>query len=341
MDEYGQQYEGDFVEDFEALIGDLAGEADYETGGGRRRYGDLNLESYEEEVDQEYDQEVDQEFDQEYDQEVDQESEVIGPDTRRRVFRTSKAPFRYVCNLEYDVPGIGRRSICSGSLIGPRTVLTAGHCLEDMDPKRMRVIPGRNGTLEPLAATAATGFVIFPGYSGATATDVGIIHLADPIGNAVGYWTAAYKKNKGDNIGTSIISGGLPVAAGKLKVNLSGYPADMPSLRKYGCRDPKAPANRCRHSGLGDKKRSTLCGTHQHRAYNLTVRLSGRILHYLNDTCPGHSGSPVWVKRHPSKGGRVLVGVHIAGDNPSEPGVANRAVFIDSAVRKFIVDNTK
>ena len=56
---------------------------------------------------------------------------------------------------------------------------------------------------------------------------------------------------------------------------------------------------------------------------------------------PGHSGSPVWVRRHPSKGGRVLVAVHISRDDPTFPDKANRAVFIDKDVRKFIVSNTK
>jgi hypothetical protein len=205
----------------------------------------------------------------------------------------------------------------------------------------MRVMPGRDGTLDPLPSTTAVRFIPFPGYAAVSPTDIAIIHLADPIGTSVGFWTRAYAKNKGDAIGTSIISGALPLAAGKLKVNLSGYPADMPSAAKYRCRDPKRPANRCRHSLLSDKKRSNLCGTYQYRAYDLTVRLSGRILHYLDDTCPGHSGCPVWVRRHPTKGGRVLVGVHISGDDPAIAGKANRAVFLDDTVRKWIASNIK
>ena len=50
------------------------------------------------------------------------------------------------------------------------------------------------------------------------------------------------------------------------------------------------------------------------------------MLTYLNDTCPGHSGSPVWVRRHPSMGGRVLVGVHSgAAPRPREPRRAPHA----------------
>ncbi|HEX9669204.1 MAG TPA: trypsin-like serine protease [Thermoanaerobaculia bacterium] len=309
-------------------IGDLdleeehgfAEEFEGETG---RRIGDLDLE-------------------EPYALEAERESEIIPPrDTRVFVTTTTAAPFRYICNFEYDLPGIGRRSICTGTLIGPRTVLTAGHCLAGLDPRRMRVIPGRNGRLEPLPATQAVRFILAPGFRSSSPTDYGIIHLAHPIGARVGYWTLATRRNPGDSVGTSISSGTLPLPAGRLKVNLSGYPADKPSGTTYFCRDPRRPLNRCRHSLLGDRRRGVLCGTYQYRAYDLTVRLAGGVLHYLNDTCPGHSGSPVWVRRSPDMGGRVLVGIHVAGDDPSTTGKANRAVFITSMVRSFIAANIR
>ena len=176
----------------------------------------------------------------------------------------------------------------------------------------MRVIPGRNGSLEPLPATRATKLILFPGFVPATGTDIGIIHLADPIGNTVGYWTSGHALHPGDAIGTSILAGALPLPAGTLRVNVCGYPGDKPGG-----------------------------GTVQYRAYNLSVRLVGRMLHHVADTYPGHSGSPVWVRRDPTRGGRVLIGVHVAGDDPSYRGKANRAVLIDSTVRRFIIANTK
>lgn len=169
------------------------------------------------------------------------DSELIGVDTRKRVRKTTTAPFRCVCNLEYDVPRVGRRSMCSGTLIGPRTVLTSGDCLAGLVASRMRVAPGRTGTLEPLPATGATRFVLFPGSAGSSSTDIGIIHLPDPIGNTVGYWTRSYSRSSRDPVGTSILAGPLPLPAGKLELNLSGYAADKPAGSKNGCTSSSSP----------------------------------------------------------------------------------------------------
>ncbi|HJW92883.1 MAG TPA: trypsin-like serine protease [Thermoanaerobaculia bacterium] len=225
---------------------------------------------------------------------VEGELEVIGRDTRVRVLDTTVEPFRYICNLEYN-----GRPLCSGTLIGPRTVLTAGHCVSGFDAKKMRIIPGRNGTLEPLPATRATTVIPYPRYAPATETDIGIIHLADPIGSTVGHWK-------------SILSGALPLPPDRLPVNISGYPGDKPGG-----------------------------GTFQWRSFNLAMRRIGRMLHHLADSYPGHSGSPVWVRRDPSLGGRILIAVHVAGDDPSVRGKANRAVLIDATVRRWIAANTK
>ena len=103
--------------------------------------GDLDLE--EEYSDEEHEREMggrigDLDLEDPIVFEEDREFEIIPPqDTRVLVTKTTDAPFRYVCNFEYDLPAIGRRSICTGTLIGPRTVLTAGHCLASLDPKRM------------------------------------------------------------------------------------------------------------------------------------------------------------------------------------------------------------
>ena len=241
----------------------------------------------------------------------EQDSEVIGEDTRVQVSDTTVGPYRYICQLEYSGPGGG--FLCSGTLIGPRTVLTAGHCIRQDDgrlltaPANMIVTPGRNGANKPYGSARAAKFIPFTASPGAQGTDVGIIQLATPIGATVGYWTRNWSKSKVDPIGRSILRGSLPVDPGKLKVNLSGYPGDKP---------------------LGTPWRS----------YDFTKDIEGGVLSYVNDTYGGHSGCPVWVRRAPENGGRVLVAVHVAG---SRAAGRNYGVLINSAILKFIIANTK
>jgi glutamyl endopeptidase len=262
---------------------------------------------------------------------------VLGRDTRWRVNQTTAAPFRYICNLEYDGWAVG-----TGTLVGPRTVLTAGHCVHNSSERllvasRMRVVPGRNGSLEPLAATRAVRFIPYPGYRRVSPTDLALIRLANPVGNTVGWW-----RRKGgpptrlDPVGTSM-AGPLPGTIGVLRVSLSGYPADMPATPRLGCRT--ASGRPCAYSAPGSPTRNrTRCGTEQWQSRNLTVSTAIRdMLLYRNDTCPGHSGSPVWATRRPGAGGRTLVGVHV---DRAPSGTANLAARIRPAVLHWLRRNT-
>jgi glutamyl endopeptidase len=241
--------------------------------------------------------------------------DIIGTrDTRVLTTDTKAAPFRYICQLE-----LNGRLQGSGTLIGPKTVLTAAHCLWDdaadarldLSVQTLRVVPGRNGAAEPFGSARAVKLIVAPGYSvseAGTRLDYGIIHLDKAIGNTVGFWNYAYRKTAVDPTGTSTLQKSLPLPAGTLTVNLSGYPDDKG-------------------------------GTKQYRAYNRTVKRSDGMLYYLNDTYYGHSGSPVWVRRHPSMGGRMLVAIHVGqgGATASNP---NLAVLVGDDVRNFIRNNT-
>jgi V8-like Glu-specific endopeptidase len=267
------------------------------------------LEQQEAELESELEFEGESELEQEFETQPGQEVEVLGRDERVQVTRAeiNRAPFRYICNLEMDVPGVGARAMCSGTLIGPRTVLTAGHCIAGKRASLFRVIPGRFGMLEPFPATRAAAVHVMPGFAPVSPTDIGIIHLQHPVGATMGYWSRTYRRLAWDDRGTSI--GRLPLPPGNIAVNLSGYPADKPDDPRFGCRVPGGGP--CRHSSLSGRTRQRVCGTFQWRSYNQTAVRNGDLLRYMNDTCAGHSGSPVWVKRDKTMGGRVMVAVHL------------------------------
>ena len=251
---------------------------------------------------------------------VDRELEVIGRDTRMRRKRTLDFPFRYICHLSWQ--DNGQTWGGTGMLIGKRTILTAGHNLIHatpspgfMDPKAMHIAPGRDGRTRPFGTCTGVHFYVPEGFVRRTASgsiagfntgtrhDYGLVRLARPLGDTVGFW--GERPRPADDKRGSSLQTTLPLPAGKLPLNLSGYPVDKP------------------------------WGT-QWSSYNYLQKLQGGLLIYDNDTFGGHSGSPVWVTRHPSKGGRNLVGVHIRRFRVDGRPKFNAAVHLSKEVMTFI-----
>jgi len=82
---------------------------------------------------------------------------VIGVDSRVMVTDTSTVPWRCICHLEVEYE-FGPVGFGTGFLIGPKAVVTAAHVLDSpardgsvrrRKARRVRVIPGRNGTVAP------------------------------------------------------------------------------------------------------------------------------------------------------------------------------------------------
>ena len=241
--------------------------------------------------------ELEYEYELESELEYEQESEVIGRDTRVPVPNTRVAPFRYICHfvLDRDTPW------CSGTLVAPNVVLTAAHCLFQFrnSPGRLRVIPGRNGIDQPFGFARVLRLSLARGYRGpqddVTRRDYGVVYLAQPIGLRVGHWTIAHTSSRIDPIGTSISD--TPINNGQ-QLHISGYPADKVFI-------------------AGNPPQRVV---QQWRSQNIlrTIDEFG-MMHYLNDTFGGHSGSPVWIERPASLGGHVMIGVHLGGDDRGQP----------------------
>ena len=74
---------------------------------------------------------------------------VIGRDERVRILDTELPPWRMICALRMRGPS-GAGAIGTGWFIGPRTVLTPGHCVFSRMffggwASTIEVIPGLNG----------------------------------------------------------------------------------------------------------------------------------------------------------------------------------------------------
>lgn len=244
--------------------------------------------------------------------------DIVGTsDTRKLITDTLKVPFRYICHIQTQESGGSFPA--TGFFIGPRSILTAGHVLWDavinkaIPRDKLTLTPARNGSLKPVFGSFSPTACFFsrPDFGNkdhVTARDYAIMHIAEPVGNKTGYWGMGITKT--DPTGSSILKAGLPLPAKDLSMNLCGYPSD-----KAG-------------------------GTRQYLSFNKGFKLidDKKVLTYFNDTKGGHSGSPVWVRRHHSMGGRVLIGIHTgAGPNAKRGGVEyNQAVFITDEVRAFI-----
>lgn len=180
---------------------------------------------------------------------------VIGEDDRVRINNTTTYPWRTICSLLITAKD-GSRWIGTGWLVGPRTVITAGHVVYIHNRggwvKSIEVIPGRNGASRPYGSCVATNFRSVKGWTknNKRSHDYGAIILPKDcrFGDRVGYFGYA-------NLNlTSLLN---------LKVNLSGYP--------------------------GDKE----TGTQWWHARRVKL-VTARTLVYNIDTAGGQSGSPVW-----------------------------------------------
>src|SRR5262245_48931349 len=87
---------------------------------------------------------------------------VLAQDDRVRILDTELPPWRMICALEMRGAS-GAGAIGTGWLAGPRTIITAGHCVHSTRffggwAREISVSPGRNGATFPFGTVTSTRF---------------------------------------------------------------------------------------------------------------------------------------------------------------------------------------
>lgn len=202
------------------------------------------------------------------------ESLLTDVDRRKQILETDLLPWRMLCSLDI-VSQNGLGYVGTGWFAGPRTLITAGHCVYDEIElggwaRQITVIPGRNGDSGSLGTAVSSRFSTTDRWLEAQDADYdyAAIHLSEDLGAGIGSF----------GIGT------LPDAELQNRLlNISGYPV--------------SPGN----------------GKFQYFHANRVKAVTARRVFYDIDTMGGQSGAPVWTYLDDNLTNPVVVGIHAYG----------------------------
>jgi glutamyl endopeptidase len=205
---------------------------------------------------------------------------IIGPDNRTKVADTTNKPARMVALMT-----LAGNQWCTGFLIGPDTLVTAGHCVYDLntsaflDASKIAVYPGYDVTRANPAPYGGCGARLLLSTTGWTMNhsdeyDYGAVKLSCTIGQRTGWFGWWYQSG---------------------------------SLNGTTSRN---------HAYAGDKVLA------QWKSVDSIRLTEARRLYYANDTYGGSSGSPIFTKRNAGAsrcGGWCVMAVHGYGTYGSYP----------------------
>lgn len=204
-------------------------------------------------------------------------------------------------------------TLCSGTLVDPLHVVTAGHCATDVsgkarNPSAFAVGWSPTATLPITNWTGVASVAVNPGYDAVTfAHDIAVLTLNQPLSRArpMALTTARQSRN-------ALIEGAAVRAAGYGYTSSGGTPstralvADLTVVPDRVCRDTQLPyrIGDVTFVGLGVDTSTAVCAIGVRPATSLIV-----------DTCQGDSGGPLYAGTPGDERllGVVSVGVGCAG----------------------------
>ena len=186
---------------------------------------------------------------------------VIGTDDRVQITNTKQVPWRRIVHLLITA-GNGRKFLGTAAIVGPRTLITAGHCVymasQGGFAREIQCSPGRNGNDRPYGTVNASRVWTVRGWTvhKNPDCDYAAIILPRPLRAEDPGWFGF--ANLGD------------IELMSSRLNMSGYPGDKPLGTQW---------------------------FHGRVAKSVTAR---RIFYDI-DSMGGQSGSPVWLRRPDGK----------------------------------------
>jgi len=247
---------------------------------------------------------------------------IVGPtDNRVQVANTTRFPFNTICHLGRDF-GDGRLLGCSGVLIAPTLVLTAAHCLYNL-----------------LLRRAPRGIVVMPGRRDRDTTPYGSLRAsrAYVAREFAGPYRPPFTRIGEHDYGLIVLPRPFRGLDRFLRL-VAPSDAELESIQ------------RSELISIAGYPGDRTIGTMWRHAESLRGWTPRRLL-YTVQTCPGHSGSPIW-RKAASQETAHLIGVHTSGVTDEQgrpygcrrdtvlapPGMVNRGVRMLPEIVADLVD---